>query len=205
MNLKRLKRMIAVFFVCMSLGFCFSVYAQEKGSVENINSSIVRFHIRANSNSEFDQDIKMAARQYFFESFSLESADNKAEVLLYFSENESKIEEAVNGFLKKQNVSYKCNVKVGKELFPIRKYSDFTLPAGVYDSVIITLGKGDGDNFFCVMYPSVCILDGITQSTDEKLKLLDDVLTDEEIKLISSDSEKTVVKFKIIEIFNKFF
>lgn len=205
MSSKRLKRLIAVFFISISLGFCFYVYAEEKGSVEDINNSIVRFHIRANSNTELDQDIKMAAREYFFKNFSLKNAENKEEALLYFSKNERKIEETLNRFLEEQNVSYKCNVKIKKEMFPIREYNDFTLPAGVYDALIITLGKGEGDNFFCVMYPSLCMLDGVTQTTDEKLELLEGVLADEEIKLISSDSEKTVIKFKIIEIFDKFF
>lgn len=205
MSSKRLKRLIAVFFISISLGFCFYVYAEEKGSVEDINNSIVRFHIRANSNTELDQDIKMAAREYFFKNFSLKNAENKEEALLYFSKNERKIEETLNRFLEEQNVSYKCNVKIKKEMFPVREYNDFTLPAGVYDALIITLGKGEGDNFFCVMYPSLCMLDGVTQTTDEKLELLEGVLADEEIKLISSDSEKTVIKFKIVEIFDKFF
>ena len=205
MSSKRLKRLIAVFFISISLGFCFFVYAEEKGSVENINNSIVRFHIRANSNTELDQDIKMAAREYFFENFPLKNVKNKEEALLYFSENGRKIEELLNAFLQEQNVSYKCNVKIKKEMFPVREYNDFTLPAGIYDALVITLGKGGGDNFFCVMYPSICMLDGVTQTTDEKLNLLAGVLTDEEIKLIASDSEKTLIKFKIIEIFDKFF
>ena len=205
MSLKRLKRLIAVFFISISLGFCFYVYAEEKGSVEDINNSIVRFHIRANSNTELDQDMKMAAREYFFKNFSLKNAENKEEALLYFSKNERKIEETLNKFLEEQNVSYKCNVKIKKEMFPVREYNDFTLPAGVYDAIVITLGKGEGDNFFCVMYPSLCMLDGVTQTTDEKLECLEGVLADEEIKLISSNSEKTVIKFKIIEILDKFF
>ncbi len=202
MNLKRLS---FVLFLCVCLGFCVSVYATEKENVKNINDSIVRFHIRANSNTEFDQDIKMAARKHFFEKFSLESIDNKEKALGYFLENRQKIEDVINSFLKKQNVFYKCNVEVKKEMFPVRRYNDFTLPAGIYDSVVITLGKGAGDNFFCVMYPSVCILDGITQTSEEKFKLLETVLTNEEVKMIASESEKTVVKFKIIELFNKFF
>ena len=200
-----IKRMIVVLFVCISLGFCFSVYAQDKGSVENINNSIIRFHIKANSNTELDQDIKMAAREYFFKNFSFENLQSKEAALVYFSDNIKKIEEIINTFLKEQKVTYKCNVKIKKEMFPVREYNDFILPSGIYDALIITLGKGEGDNFFCVMYPSLCMLDGVTQKTDENFVHLCDVLSDEEIKLIASDSEKTVVKFKIIEILNKFF
>ena len=133
------------------------------------------------------------------------NVENNEDALLDFSEHEREIEEILNKFLEEQNVSYKCNVKIKKEMFPVREYNDFTLPAGIYDALIITLGKGEGDNFFCVMYPSLCMLDGVTQTTDEKLNLFEGVLEDEEIKLIASDSEKTVIKFKIIEIFDKFF
>ncbi len=199
------KRLFISFMCCLFIGACFCVYASEKDNVKNINNSIVRFHIRANSNSEYDQDIKMAARKYFFENFKPEIDKDKNSVLVYFKENEKYIEKQINNFLEKQNTGYKCDLIVKSEFFPVREYADFTLPSGIYDAVIINLGEGKGENFFCVMYPSLCMLDGITQTTDEKFTLLNDILDENEIKMITSTDDKTVVKFKIIEIFNKFF
>ncbi len=205
MDLKILKRMSVAFFVCVCIGFSVSVYITKRSNVEEISNTIVRFHIRANSNSEFDQDIKMAARKNFFDNFSLKENNTREKTLLYFSENKNNIEKEINSFLESQNVSYKCNVKVVREMFPIKKYNNFTLPSGVYDSIYIELGEGKGDNFFCVMYPSFCMIDGITHSVDMDFSQLNTILDGESVELISSTDEKTVIKFKIIEIFNKFF
>jgi len=204
MNCKFLKRVAIAFFICICIGFSISVYATKRDDVKNINNSIVRFHIRANSNSELDQDIKMAARKHFFDIYSLNDKKTKEEVIRFFNENKEEIEKEINTFLKKQNAGYKCSVSVAKEMFPLKKYNDFILPSGMYDSIIIKLGKAQGENFFCVMYPSCCMLDGLTYSTDEKVKQFDGILTEEEVDLIWHTEEKTVIKLKIIELFNKF-
>ena len=82
---------------------------------------------------------------------------------------------------------------VAKEYFSTRIYDDFTLPAGIYDSIKIVIGNGEGHNWWCVMFPQVC-LSGCTKD-------LEDDLTDEEIKMIHS--KDYIVKFKAVEIYEK--
>ena len=77
------------------------------------------------------------------------------------------------------------------------------LPAGIYDTVSVNLGRAKGENFFCVMYPSLCMINSIIEKTDECPELLGSVLTDKETKIVTDVSDKTVVKFKIAEMISK--
>ena len=95
--------------------------------------------------------------------------------------------------IRQNGYDYKAKVKLTKEYYNTRKYDNFILPAGMYDSLKITIGNAEGHNWWCVMFPTVC-LSGCTSDFDK-------YLTDEEKDLIFND--KYVVKFKIIEIYEK--
>lgn len=198
-------RMLCFCFLCALVSSCVFVYASEKDDIKNINNSIVRFHIRANGDDEYDQDIKMSARKYFFEISDADENYDKKQTLEYFRKNEEKLEKKMNEFLEKNGVVYKCDIDIKKEYFPVREYNDFVLPSGVYDAVILNLGSGKGKNFFCVMYPSLCLIDGISEKTKENFEKLGTVLDESELKLVGSNDSETVIKLKIIEILNKFF
>jgi stage II sporulation protein R len=106
------------------------------------------------------------------------------------NENIDYIEEICNTYLKNYNQTAK--VVVANEFFNTRVYDDFTLPAGYYNTIKIEIGKGEGHNWWCIVFPSVC-LSACSES-------MNDYLTDEEIELISSGYTP---KFKIIEIYEK--
>ena len=137
-----------------------------------IPKEFVRFHIIANSDSNADQAVKWEVREAIFNSLDLSE----------------------NGF------AYSASVSVSKKDFPIREYTDFVLPAGRYDSVCITLGKGEGENFFCVMYPSLCMIEGVTQSTDSNVEILNSVLSESQANAITGNKKQIVCKFKIVEL-----
>lgn len=157
---------------------------------EALCDRFVRVHVLANSNSAYDQSIKLSARDYLFKEYEKEFAQfkNKNETLSFINNNKQSMEEKINGFLKKNNCNYNCKIDVVREEFPNKKYYNINLPKGTYDAIKIKLGKALGKNFFCVMFPPLCVSKGVT--TDIKL---DDVLTDE-------DSEKIEYRFKIMEL-----
>lgn len=161
---------------------------------EDISQSVLRLHILANSDNSYDQDIKLKMKNYVIENttslFTGKTAKENTEIA---RQNSDKIENLCNDFLLNQGVDYKATVTVLNEFFSTRVYDDFTLPAGNYDAIRIELGEGNGHNWWCIVFPSVCLSACSTS--------MDDYLTDDEMDLINSGYTP---KFKIVEIYEKF-
>lgn len=170
-----------------------------------IADQFVRFHIVANSNSEEDQMVKWKVREVVFSKLDLSPINSKESAMEYFALHQEEVENIANEVLETYHFPYQCKVTVGKKEFPVREYSDFVLPAGVYDAVSITLGQGNGQNFFCVMYPSLCMIEGVTEKTESNQAVLNHVLTEEQVCAITGNKKELVYKFKIVEWMNQFF
>ena len=198
-------RFLTAVFMSIFVGGAFGVYARDKDNIEDINNKLVRFHIIANSDTDEDQQLKMELREYMFRNIKFDKNAEKNDVIKYFSENKEELQENINTFLKTKNSSYTAEVNVEKEYFSVRKYNNFVLPAGNYDAVVVKIGEAKGQNFFCVMYPSLCYIDSISGDIKGNMEELKKVLTDEQINLIEKNKGETVVKFKIVEILNKIF
>lgn len=160
---------------------------------ENISDKILRLHIIANSDSTEDQDLKLKVKNYFLENtadlFVGQTLDENIEIA---KENIDYIEKICNTCIEQNGFDYEAEVTVDREYFDTRVYDDFTLPAGVYNSIRITIGQGNGHNWWCIVFPSVC-LSACTKS-------MDDYLTDEEMELVG---DGYTPKFKVIEIYEK--
>ncbi len=164
----------------------------------SIYKDTLRLHILADSDSKSDQDTKIAVRDAVLLKYGealkgteLEAAISGTEAML------PEIEEFVNLTLADMGVDDKATVSLAEEWYDTRIYDDFTLPRGYYTSLKIVIGSGSGKNWWCVMYPPLC-LDLATESAP-----IDDALVDyskEEIALIKS--KKYNVKFKMLEIFS---
>ncbi len=160
---------------------------------ENISEKVLRLHILANSDSTEDQDLKLKVKNYFIENTAdLFSGKNLEENIEIASCNIGYIEALCNSCITENGFDYKAKVSVLKEYYDTRVYDDFTLPAGIYNSIKIELGEGNGHNWWCIVFPSVC-LSACTES-------MNDYLTDDEMKLIN---DGYTPKFKIIEIYEK--
>lgn len=160
---------------------------------ESISQNVLRLHILANSDSTYDQDIKLQLKNYILEeTSSLFCAKTVKENTEIAKQNTDYIESLCNDYLKEQGIDYKATVNVLNEFFETRVYDDFTLPAGNYDAIRIELGEGNGHNWWCIVFPSVCLSACSTS--------IDDYMTDEEMELINSGYTP---KFKIVEIYEK--
>lgn len=160
---------------------------------ENISDKILRLHIIANSDSTEDQDLKLKVKNYFLENtadlFVGQTLDENIEIA---KENIDYIEKICNTCIEQNGFDYEAEVTVDREYFDTRVYDDFTLPAGVYNSIRITIGQGNGHNWWCIVFPSVCL--------SACSKSMDDYLTDEEMELVG---DGYMPKFKVIEIYEK--
>ena len=181
-------------------GFICSVFwsfANFDANCEELRNNVLRLHIVANSDSIADQELKIKIRDeilkkseiLFEKSTDLNSALQKAE------ENLKNYEEIANRVIKEQGFSYAATAKIGKRFFETRVYDDFTLPAGEYDALIVELGKGVGKNWWCVIFPGVCV------PTDKDASLKDSV--GEKSAKIAENPKPYKMRFKSVEIYEK--
>lgn len=189
--MKFVKIFVPVFMsLVLFLGIAQPVVGAVKTS-EQISNKVFRLHILANSDSTKDQNIKLMLKNYILEN-TQEIIGGKTldEAIENAKNNTKEITDMCNEYLKSKGFDYKVKVNVVKEYFKTRVYDDFTLPAGKYNSLKIEIGEGKGHNWWCIVFPSVC-LSACTES-------MGDYLTDDEMNLVSNTYSP---KFKIVEIY----
>ncbi len=165
-------------------GFC--------AACDDIDDRILRFHILANSDSKEDQSLKLKVRdeivRYTDEMFA--QCKNKEDAVNSAKNHITQIEKKASEVIRSNGYDYTVKACVTKMHFDTRTYSDFTLPAGEYDAVRITIGSGEGHNWWCVLYPAVCV--------PSAEKNIGSVLNKNETDIVT-ESDKYIIRFKIVE------
>lgn len=132
------------------------------GTEEEAETDYLRIHVRANSNSEADQAVKYLVKDEvvaFITPYAAQCVSKERAVELLSSVT-GEIEAVCDRVLKENGFSYTSRAEIRKENFPTRVYGDLTLESGIYDALIIELGTGTGDNWWCVIYPPLCFTSG---------------------------------------------
>ena len=125
---------------------------------EPTHTEYLRIHVRANSNEQIDQTVKYKVKDavvYYLTPY-IANCDTKEKAQKMLNDNLSAIEKVCDDVLKKQGFAYESKASVRTEKFPTRVYDGVTLYSGFYDALIIELGSGKGDNWWCVVYPPLC-------------------------------------------------
>ncbi len=180
-----------IFSILMSIAFF-------DASCADIRTRVLRLHILANSDSYSDQQIKLAVRDriltecgdLFDETYSVDAAIEKAE------QNLPALQSAAENVLADYGCDYGVTVEIAPSDFGTRNYEKVTLPAGRYEAVRVLIGKAEGQNWWCVCFPNMCI--PAASQADE----ISSALTEGETKIVTS-SDKYEVRFKIIEWYEK--
>lgn len=148
------------------LGFQF---LNVKGSELIIPNEAIRLRVLANSNSQEDQELKLKVRDdlqlYMYELLKDSKGINQAREKI--QQNLDQIEKTVNRTLQKYDSSLKFQVDFGLNYFPDKKYKGIVYPAGEYESVLVTLGEGNGNNWWCVLFPPLCLMEAEESDTVE--------------------------------------
>lgn len=168
-------------------------------SCGGIRERVLRLHVLANSDSEIDQAVKLKVRDAVLEEgkdiFAGRTTAKDAEEVL--KQQTERLEAVADAVLLENGFSYTSKVEVGKSFFGTRSYDEkVTLPAGEYTAVRILLGEAKGHNWWCVMFPPLCL-----PAAEGDVKL-EDVLDEKEESLVESNP-KYEMRFKIVEIFEK--
>lgn len=118
--------------------------------------NIIRLHILANSNDENDQELKIKVRDKILKEFDLTEVIDEEEAWQYLEENLDCMQEFAQELIEEEGYSYKVNAQLTIESFPYREYGSQIYPPGKYKALKIVLGKGQGENWWCVLYPPLC-------------------------------------------------
>lgn len=173
-------------------------FARFDASCTEIRHNVLRLHIIANSDSEADQNVKLLIRDAVLQSTAAvfdECCDLQTAIAVAQNEIET-ITECANTMLKENGFDYGATARIGKAHFNNREYEDFTLPAGEYTSLIITLGAGEGKNWWCVVFPTICL------PTADGASLRDTVSKNS--AGIAQNPTKYVLRFKFAEWYEEF-
>ena len=126
---------------------------------QNLKNNLIRLHVVANSDSLEDQQIKLQVKDAIVTYLQpkLQNLLTKEDAIKYVKENLSKLQDIANNVLSYLGIGEQAIVTFEKEAFSKRIYDTFSLPSGVYDALRIQIGKGEGKNWWCVVFPSLCL------------------------------------------------
>lgn len=129
-------------------------------SDSEIAESCVRIHIRANSNSQPDQTVKLAVRDEItsYLSSKLEGCTDKNAAIRVLDQEKVNLTNIADNALKRNGFGYKSSISLKSEYFPEKHYDGYVFPEGCYDALIVELGEGVGDNWWCVAFPPLCFV-----------------------------------------------
>lgn len=166
---------------------------------QRLSAKLIRLHVVANSDSAHDQAVKLKVRDAVIDAAKpmFEGSDDPRAAL---EGHLDEIAQVAERCLRELGEPYPVTVRLGKERFPTRQYDTFALPAGVYESLRVTIGAGEGHNWWCVVFPSICL----TASMDElEMAAQTAGFSEEEIRLITGADEGFVLKFRLMELAEK--
>lgn len=146
--------------IILFLLLCGGIFVLNTNEKEQTNYDYLRVHIRANSNSEIDQNIKYIVKDKVVDFVTpyLIDCDSKQKSVDTINGLILQIENLCDNVLSQNGFNYTSKAKIDTEKFPTRTYDNVTLEAGIYDALIIELGSGKGDNWWCIVYPPLCFV-----------------------------------------------
>ena len=126
---------------------------------QRLNRDLIRLHVVANSDSEADQQIKLQVRDALTAQLrqDLDGVTDVSQAMACLSCRLPELEQLANTVLDAMGVADRAAVRLDREPFPTRDYETFSLPAGVYQALRVTIGKGEGHNWWCVVFPQLCL------------------------------------------------
>ena len=184
-------------FCCGMIVSCLLSFVGFSGACQDIGDKVFRLHILANSDTSEDQQLKLKVRDEITRYTDSLFADcrTKQESMEKAKQNLPRIIQQAENVIRSQGFDYSVDAYVTNMSFDTRAYDEFTLPAGNYDALRIVIGEGKGHNWWCVLYPAVCV-----PSAEKKIG---SVLNENETELVT-DSDRYIIRFKIVELFEEF-
>ena len=197
------KKILFISFFTFAFFYYSGIYLYNlQGSIAD---KVIRFHVIANSDSTFDQALKLKVRDKIIEYITplIENSKNIDESRKIISDNLYNIEAIAKATLSTYS-NYTITAKLTNSKFPTKNYEDYSFPAGEYEALKITIGEGKGQNWWCVMFPPLCFTDSSIEFSEDSVETLKENLSEKELELISNYEKPNVqIKFRFLEWLNK--
>jgi stage II sporulation protein R len=203
MKLLKIEKAVLCGLVIAIMASSLSGFSVFSAQCNDIRGRVLRLHILANSDSKADQQLKLNVRDRILAQSSqlFKESKTKAEAEKNVRSKLPEIAKIAQAEIKKEGYSYKVSARLVHMYFTTRTYGDITLPAGDYDAVRITIGAAKGHNWWCVLFPSLCV--PAARKTQDKA--LSDVLTTNEVRIVKGSGKPgIVIKFKTVELCEQF-
>ena len=200
-NERKDKILLSVTAIAISIYMAFSC-TYFTASAGTVKEDVVRLHILANSNSEIDQEVKLKVRDALLETNAsiLSDSVTKENAKEHFESSKEILLKTAKKTLKENGFNYNVKITLQEEYFNTRTYGNLTFPAGQYTALKVVLGNGEGKNWWCVMFPPLCVPAADGLETNETTA---DYLTQSGEKIVNG-GEKYIIKFKFLEIYEEF-
>lgn len=199
-------------FLALSL-FCFllsglCLFSIKRGQDEilasRISPQVLRFHVLANSDSRQDQQLKMEVKSLIVDQISREMSGcrSKDEMCSYLLENSARLTGLAASYIRSQGLSYPVSLQICQDYFPAKIYGDIEFPCGTYDAARLVIGKGEGHNWWCVLYPSLCFIQPsyAVLPSSSQAALRSSVGDSDYEKMQVQERPSVHVRFKILEL-----
>lgn len=181
--------------VFLTLIICIVATASFENDCKGIREEVLRLHVIANSDEDYDQELKLKVRDAVLMSGE-EVFSGSEDIISAESEIADKKDVILHSAIEAiRNLGYDYDVKIelARSYFPTRTYDNLTLPAGYYKAVRIIIGEGKGKNWWCIMFPPLCL-----PSATKKDEIISTFLTEEEMNIVTADPDYEV-RFWIVE------
>ncbi len=193
------KKFFALFFSLLALILILGILPVH-GETQ-IYDNVLRLHVLANSDSEEDQALKLSVRDAVLEYSTklLSDAKSKEEAQRIISASLPNLQAVAQQALRDNDCSYPVTISFSKENYPTRNYEACAFPAGEYMSLQIKLGNAEGKNWWCVLYPPLCL----AAASDSSDAFLQAGIDSYQYNIITDSSNpKYKIRFKLLEAFN---
>ncbi len=191
-------KILTLLLICSAMFLLTAFVAADEAVADD---SLIRFHVIANSDTLYDQSIKLKVRDAVIEKVNhvLDSARNEKEAEQLLERHSEEILETANNILTKENCGYTATAKLGTSIFPTKTYGKITLPAGKYKAYKIILGEGKGKNWWCVLYPPLCFVDINDDTAVAVTEKTEDLRKEEDIFAVNGNLYQIKIKSKLLE------
>lgn len=194
---------ILIVFILFLLYFIFNSISYSYSISNDLEKNLFRLHIIANSDSDEDQNLKLYIRNNVINYLKNYKFSNKKELITFLKEHENELNQIIQSSINQKGYNYNFSIEIGNSFFPQKKYENIILPSGYYDGLKIKLGKAEGKNWWCVLFPPMCLINESTCELPKESELiLENSLSEESNSIVSSDTQKYKFKFKIVDFFN---
>ena len=189
--------------LALLLGLCAALVwgAWSAQRQDALAQKMIRLHVIANSDSEEDQALKLEVRDRVldFTTTVLQRSADMEDAQLRLRDELTRIEDIARREIAAQGYDYPVTAQLASTEFPLKEYDGFSLPAGEYMALRLVIGEGEGQNWWCVVYPPLCT----AAATDMPRTAIQAGLTDDDINLITEEDTGYVLKFRSVELWEQ--